>query len=527
LLALRLATLRRDERGCEHFWQKALDLTLLKRNIIAGYVGQIYVTVTGIVLVPTYVKYMGAEAYGLIGFYAMLQAWFMLLDMGLTPTMAREAARFRGRAVNAPSLRRLLRALEKVFVGIGILGAGAMMAGSGFIARSWLKVERLPLNEVQHALVLVGIIIALRWVSDLYRGVISGFEKLVWLHAFNMAIATLRFGLVILVFRYVGTSPTQFFEYQLVLAVGEVTVLVVKAYSLIPATVDSQGAFWDWRPLRGVLHFSLAIAFTSSVWVLAMQTDKLILSKLLPLSDFAYFTLAVLVASGVLVISVPISGALMPRMVALNAGGDEVGLIRVYRDATQLMAVIIIPATLVLGLFPEQVLWAWTGDREIARRAAPVLTLYAFGNGVMALSAFAYYLQFAKGSLKLHLAGSALFVVVLIPSIVLATRRYGVVGAGYAWLGVNAAYFLLWVPKVHRRFVRGLHGVWLFHDLAGIALATGLCAALARPWIEWPVHRAPTALLTVVFALGLLMIAGAASSWVRGMLISRWRSGFC
>ena len=55
----------------------------LKRNILANYVGQLYVTLIGILLVPMYVKYMGAEAYGLVGFYAMLQAWFMLLDMGL------------------------------------------------------------------------------------------------------------------------------------------------------------------------------------------------------------------------------------------------------------------------------------------------------------------------------------------------------------------------------------------------------------------------------------------------------------
>ena len=68
----------------------------LKHNILSNYVSQIYVTVIGIVMVPLYLKYMGAEAYGLVGFFAMLQAWFQLLDMGLTPTMSRETARYRG-----------------------------------------------------------------------------------------------------------------------------------------------------------------------------------------------------------------------------------------------------------------------------------------------------------------------------------------------------------------------------------------------------------------------------------------------
>jgi O-antigen/teichoic acid export membrane protein len=501
-------------------------VTLLKRNIIAGYAGQIYVTLVGIALVPAYVKYMGTEAYGLIGFYAMLQSWFLLLDMGLTPTMARETARLRGRAVDALTLRRLLRALEGIFVGLAVLGAAAVMAASGFLARRWLKVQHLPLQEVQQSLILVGVIIALRWVSDLYRGVITGFEELVWLNGFNIVVATLRFVVVLLVFVYVGTRPTQFFAYQLILAIGEVALLIGQTYRLLPRVQDRHRLSWDWRPLRAVLHFSLAIAFTSVIWVLATQTDKLILSKLVTLSEYAYFALAVLAASGVMVLGGPISGALMPRMVKLNAEGDEAGFVALYRDATQLMAVVIAPTTLVLALFSKQVLWAWTGDMTIARSAAPVLTLYALGNGLLALNAFPYYLQFAKGELKLHVLGSIWFVGVLIPSLVLATRSYGITGAGYAWLGSNILYFMVWVPRVHRRFVKGLHGPWLLHDVSGIVVAAGLCAAVARPLFQWPVGRAPVAVAMGLFALVVLMVAAAASSWMRETVASRWRERF-
>ena len=46
----------------------------LKANIGANYASQLYTTLIGIVLVPLYVKTMGGEAYGLVGFFAMLQA---------------------------------------------------------------------------------------------------------------------------------------------------------------------------------------------------------------------------------------------------------------------------------------------------------------------------------------------------------------------------------------------------------------------------------------------------------------------
>ncbi len=73
-------------------------MTPLKRNVAATYVGQMYLALIGIVLVPFYVNFLGAEAFGLIGFWTMLQTWFTLFDMGLTPTMTREAARWRASA---------------------------------------------------------------------------------------------------------------------------------------------------------------------------------------------------------------------------------------------------------------------------------------------------------------------------------------------------------------------------------------------------------------------------------------------
>lgn len=496
----------------------------LKRNILGNYVSQIYVTLIGIVMVPMYVRYMGAEAYGLVGFFAMLQAWFQLLDMGLTPTMARETARYNGGATDALSLRRLLRAMEGIFIGVAVLGGTAMMAGSGVIAGSWLKVQQLPLIEVKHAIMLIALIVALRWVCGLYRGAINGFERLVWLSGFNIAMATTRFVLVIPFFIYVGTSPTQFFSYQLALAVIEIVALVLQTYHLLPKIAEAKRTPWQWAPLRGVLKFSLSIAFTGSVWVLVTQTDKLVLSKLLPLSDYAYFTLAVLVASGVMVVSGPISGALIPRMSKLAAEGDDAGLIRLYRNATQLVAVIAVPAALVLAVFAEQVLWAWTGDGEISRKAAPVLTLYALGNGILALGAFPYYLQFAKGDLRLHMIGNALFVVLLIPALIWATMHYGVIGAGWAWFGANAVYLLAWVPKVHGRFVKGLHIQWLLRDVGPIVMLTAVGAALARALVSWPQERAQLAIGIALVSLAILAMAGVGSSMIREAIRGKWHA---
>ena len=99
----------------------------LRRNILANYVSQLYVTAAGIVMVPLYIQYMGADAFGLVGFFTMLQAWFNLLDMGLTPTMARESARYRGGGISLLDYRRLARA--KLLHGRDAWGPMALVGG--------------------------------------------------------------------------------------------------------------------------------------------------------------------------------------------------------------------------------------------------------------------------------------------------------------------------------------------------------------------------------------------------------------
>lgn len=445
-------------------------------------------------MVPLYIQYMGAETYGLVGFFAMLQVWFNLLDMGLTPTMARESARYHGGACTALEYRRLARALEGVFCAVALLGGILLFALAEPMAASWLKASQLTAQEITQALQLIALIVALRWMSGLYRGVITGAERLVWLSAFNSLVATGRFVLVLPVLIFVSAAPLAFFTFQLGVAVFELLGLALMAYRLLPAMPKGQRIHWEWAPLKPVLKFSLSIAFTSSVWVLITQTDKLVLSKILPLADYGYFTVAVLVASGIMIVTGPVSSAIMPRMTRLQAEGKHDELIAVYRQATQLVTVLATPVSLLLILFAPQVLWAWTGNAVLVDKAASVLSLYAIGYAFLAVSAFPYYLQYAKGNLRLHLIGNALFVVLLIPSVIWAATYYGMTGAGWAWLAANMMYFFCWTSLVHRKFVPGVHADWLLTDIVRPIFLPLTAAALTMKFMRWEDGRIALAL---------------------------------
>jgi O-antigen/teichoic acid export membrane protein len=498
----------------------------LKANILATYLSQAYTTLASILILPLYIHYMGAEAYGLVGFFTLLQVWFSLLDMGLSPMLARETARFHGGQLDAGEYRKLVRALEGIFVLTAIGGGGALFVAAGYIARHWLHVTQLDINQVQTALQLMAVSIAIRWLGGLYRSTISGAERLVWLSGFSAAITSLRFLGILPILLWVDASPKTFFLFQLGVAILETVCLWFYAYRWLPAFPANQHSAWqwDWAPLRNVYRFSLGIAFASVVWIMITQVDKLILSHLLPLAEYGYFTLAVLVASSVTLISTPISTAIMPRMAKLEAAGNTRDLIQLYRQTTQWVSVIAGSAAITLALCAETLLRVWTNNPFIAQQAAPILLLYAVGNVILAVSAFPYYLQYAKGDLRLHLIGNTIFIILLVPLMVWAAQSHGAIGAGYAWLAINLLIFTLWLPNIHRKFVPSLNKHWYSQDILLIAASaafSGYCVNSLLPtgdnhWIQ----------LTDILLTGLsaFLAGAAASSDIRTRILTRYKN---
>jgi len=166
-------------------------------------------------------------------------------------------------------------------------------------------------------------------------------------------------------------------------------------------------------------------------------------------------------------------------------------------------------------LFSEPILRAWTGRAEIAHHGAPILCLYAIGNGFVALCSFPYYLQYARGDLRLHFIGNVLLLALLVPLVFLAAARYGGVGTGAAWAAVNGLYVLAWVPVVHARVFEGRHWQWMMRDILPIVVPTVLAGWALATVIPWPAGRWATLAVAVAAGIVLLAVAGCGSPVVR------------
>lgn len=486
----------------------------LRRIVLASYGSQAYTAIVGIALIPVYLGYLGAEAFGLVGFYAAIQAWFGLLDAGMTPAVAREFSKFRAGSTSLEFCWRLLFGLEHVFLGLAVLLLSAGWFGSDWVAANWLNAQGLDLASVATCIVLMTALGGLRLISGLYQGVGIALEEQLMLSGLSAGFATLRSVGVVVFMAYVAATPVAFFSYVTVATALELLACRHVVYRVLRRSGEASRTN-DLSALRSVGRLAGGVAFLSIVWVSVSQADRLLLSHYLSLDQFGYFSLAVSVAGGVSLLLVPLGQVVQPRLTILATQGREAEFLGFFSLATQLVTALLVGVVGTIALFSEPLLWAWTGNALAARQAAPILALYALGNSLVGLLTLAYFFQLSKGKISLHIVGNVFFAVFWIPAAVIVAGRYGAIGTGTLWMFANLFLVLVWLPFVFSRLAPALSWRWLVIDVIAVGLpAVPLFAALVLAESHLELGRAGSAAFLVVCALlvvGACALAGSRS----------------
>lgn len=450
----------------------------LRDNVIANFAGQGWTALIGLVFLPLYIRFLGMEAYGVVGFFLSMQAFFAILDFGLAATINRELARRMQAGHTADEIRDLVRTLEWVYWPLGLLVGGVSLLASGPIAAHWLNPVNLGRDELTQAIALMGVAAALQWPTGFYVGGFSGIERQVLLNTLNACFATLRSAGAVLVLWLWEPTLQAFLLWQI--AVGGLQTLVFRQvfWKLLPA--GSRRARASNRLLREVHVFALGMTAIMALSFLLMQSDRIILSKLLSLDEFGYYTVAASVAAALARVIHPFYSALYPRYCALVASNEHERLVDLYHHSNQVLAAAVCSIASILVFFAIDILQLWTGNPVLAAKSGPVMALLALGTALNGLLNLPYALQLAHGWTRLAIRQNIVAVLLVIPATWWLARHYGMIGAALVWVALNLAYVLISIPLMHQRLMRGEMATWYLRDIAPPALTAIASTALMR-----------------------------------------------
>ncbi len=493
----------------------------MKINVIANYFSQFFAAIVGLVVIPSYIQILGKESYGLIGFFGLLVVIFQLLDIGFSPTFTREVARFRGGEKTSSQLWNVFIYLTGFFIISSVIGVLVINISSGYIAKTWLNIERLNTKDAILSIKLIGYVVAIKWISGLFKSFLQGFEKIVHLSLINTIVITLSSIAVIPILLYVDDSIVTYFIVQLIVSIIELTLLLLLSYRLMPERkIELQKS--KSSDFKSILHFSFGIAVTSSIWILVTQLDKLLLSSHLTLTEYGYFSLGVLAASGVNMVGGPIRQSVLPRLTKLFAEKNELEFLLTYRIATQVVAVFAFSLSFLLSFFAKDVMVLWLKDENLALNASIFLKLYAITNGLIAVGTFPSLLQYAMGKLKLHILGNVFFVILYLPSLFYFIINYGAMGAAILWLVANILYLLIWVPITNNSILPGINKVWIINDILLIlipCLALNILFRIIRDNLE--LNKIGLLIFIALVFLLSIITSSILSPLLRGIVVSK------
>jgi O-antigen/teichoic acid export membrane protein len=479
----------------------------------------------GIAFVPVYIRYLGMEAYGLIGIFALLQSWLALLDLGLTPTVGREMARLSAGAHTPQSIRDLLRSIEWIYVAIAVLVAVTLFFSAHWLASEWVRADNLPISTVADALAITGYVIAVRWIAGLYRSALIGLQRQVWLNSCTAIFSTARGVGVVGVMAYISPTVVAFFVYQGLLVTVEALVLATTVARSLP-NAPSRSSF-RWQALREIWRFAVGMASITLLSILLVQVDKLVLSKLLPLAEFGYYALASTVAGALGLVVGPVNNAVYPRLTEIVAGNQLNLLAAAYHRFSQMLTLMLVPTAIVLSLFSQYVLLLWTRDPVLTKTAFPLVSALSIGTMLNGLMHTPYSLQLAYGWTRFMVMVNAVSVLIVVPGIYFGVQAYGAIAAAYIWILLNAGYVFIAVPLMHRKLLPTEMWRWYGQDILWPTLATltatGLlflfvpAPALSRPWTTVAILAAAVIVSVVSATAATPLSRGIVSDFLRGL----------
>ncbi|MBF0327730.1 MAG: oligosaccharide flippase family protein [Nitrospirae bacterium] len=458
--------------------------------------------------VPIYIKFLGIEAYGLIGFFTMLQASFQILDFGLSQTMNREMARYAALPEKAGEARDFVRTLEVVYWLIGILIGVGVLIGSPFIARYWINAGAIPVETIQHAVMIMGLVLALQWPLSFYEGGLMGLQKQVLSNSIKISMATLSSCGAALILWKVSPTVTAFFAWQIIVTILYVSLFVVFLWRSLPSAEGFPR--FNLGLLSNIWRFAAGMSGIGFSGILLMQMDKILLSNFLSLKMFGYYTLANAISNAIPTMLVsPIFNGMFPRFSSLVMANDEVSLKNLYHQGVQVTAIIILPISTVMAFFSYDILLLWTRNAEVSSIASPIVTFLVIGMALNGMSVLTFALQLSYGWTKIGLGINIFLIIALVPAIYFMAVHYGAIGAAAVWLALNSIYLIIVVPLTHRRILKGEAWRLYIEDIVPPLAATLVVVGLGRLLIATQM----TAIATVVILSAIILVASALSAF--------------
>lgn len=420
---------------------------MIRKNVVANFLGRGSSVAANYVFIPFYVAILGSEAYGIIAFYAILQTFSALADIGLSAAFSREAAR----AKNKRDLFKLLGAIEvNLIAGVALISTVIFLCAEA-IATQWLPGGKTIDYETKIlSLQLMAVMLTPQLALGLYLSGLMGLERQVHANLLQAGLIVIRSGLVLVPLMWFPELPI-FLGWQLVTTLAFAFVARIMLTNFLGLSGLPIGGP-NYALLKSHLAFAGGMFAISVMANINTQIDKIVVSKIFPIEMFGYYALAGTLAQLPVALTGPIGAAMLPRLTALNALGRGKEAAALFDQCTYLIATLSSAGAIAIMVFPEAILGVWLMNENVPSIAAETARNLALGGLFQALGTTPSLLAFSHGHNRTTIIILSLAIALSIPLLAISISEFGMIGATISFIFINAFYTIVFSQIILKKY---------------------------------------------------------------------------
>lgn len=400
----------------------------LTRNTIWNLLGQGAPMVVAIFAIPTLIKGLGIDRFGILSLAWMFIGYFSLFDLGLGRALTKLVAEKigAGEEKEIPSL-----AWTSLFLmaALGVVGAAAVYSVSPWLVRHVLKIPYALQAETTQSFRLFAFSVPIVISTAGLRGILEAQQRFDLTNAVRIPMG---------VFTFLGPVLVLSFSHSLVpiiaiLLVGRVVAWAVHLMFCLHAMPSlRKGIAFQRRVIGPLLRFGGWLTVSNVVAPIMLYLDRFLIAGIMSISAVAYYTTPYDVITKLWIVPTACLGVMFPAFSATFIR-DADHTARLYRKALVSVSVLIFPVVVIIVLAARKGLGIWVGP-EFAAHSFRVAQLLAVGVFINSMGQVSSTLIQAIGrpdlTAKLHLVELPLYLTYLW----FLVHAFGIVGAAAAWV---------------------------------------------------------------------------------------------
>jgi O-antigen/teichoic acid export membrane protein len=416
----------------------------IAKDIIVSCLSAVFTFAINFIQIPVYIRIIGLDGYAVVAFIYTFQAWFAVLDLGMSASVGREINKFLGRKTSKKEIEELLFTCFRIVKIINLAVGVFLFIYISSFAES--KNKNSLVNSLSNFSIIFSCIglTGFRWAINWYKTILISFSR----HFENAIIlntsAVARLLGSVIIVQISGWGLKSVVYIHLVVTIFELLVMrwfVQQRFAF--CGLDLKSKVFNLHTLRAISQFSGGFAAFTVLAVAASNFDKIVLAQKLSPDDYSRYLIVTTLAGVSFMFSAPISTVLMPRLVQEISNESKVNLVRLLTLHSKYLSVFLLPPMITLAWHSEAVVYCWLGDKGLGAEVSKNVKIWVCAAIFDGLSHIPYSLHMARGSLKWIVGGYFVTFLSVVLSVIYIVPLYGMLYFGITWLVTKVIYTLI------------------------------------------------------------------------------------